>query len=130
MNPIEHLKHIQLRVAAAAVGAAMALAAPPAAAQAGGGWNTALQNLTTLGRTGAVAVTALAFMIGLVAVAYGGKLLWDKGGDRGDDISMGKVVFTILGGTLLMALSYFATQTVLTLGGTAGDIGAPAPVPR
>lgn len=106
-----------------AAGLALALASAPAMAGGGGGWITAITNLTALGRAGATAVTALAFMLGLVAIAYGGKLLWDKGGDRGDDIKMGRIVFTIVGGVVLLALGFFALQTVLTLGGTAGDIG-------
>ena len=94
------------------------------AAGAGSGWERMFANLTTLGKTGATAVTALAFLAGLVAIAYGGKLLWDKGGERGEDIKMGRIVFTILGGTMLVALGFVATTTVETMGGGSTNIGS------
>lgn len=115
------------RSAVRAVGAlALALGCSAALAQtAGGGWNNMFTNLITLGRTGATAVTALAFLVGLVAIGYAGKLLWDKGGERGEDIKMGRIVFTIIGGTILVALGFVASTTVETLGGSASDIGQP-----
>jgi len=88
------------------------------------GWTKMFSNLTTLGKTGATAVTALAFLAGLVAIAYGGKLLWEKGGERGEDIKMGRIVFTILGGTMLVALGFVATTTVETMGGGSTNIGS------
>jgi hypothetical protein len=80
-------------------------------------------NLITIGKTGATAVTALAFLVGLVALAYGGKLLWDKGGERGEDIKMGRIIFTLVGGTVLVALGFIASTTVETMGGSADQIG-------
>jgi hypothetical protein len=106
----------------------LALLGMSAAAMAQGtgtGWERMFSNLTSLGKTGATAVTALAFLAGLVALAYGGKLLWDKGGERGEDIKMGRIVFTIVGGTVMIALGFIATQTVETLGGQQSDIGTP-----
>lgn len=100
-------------------------ASATAAAQTTGGWNTMFTNLIQIGRTGATAVTALSFLAGLVAIAYAGKLLWDKAGDRGDDIKMGRIIFTIVGGTILLALGFVASTTVETLGGSSSDIGAP-----
>ncbi len=118
---------VTARGAARVVGAAaLAMGCSVALAQtAGGGWNNMFTNLITLGRTGATAVTALAFLVGLVAIGYGGKLLWDKGGERGEDIKMGRIVFTIIGGTVLVALGFVASTTVETLGGSASDIGTP-----
>lgn len=89
----------------------------------GSGWNALFANLITIGKTGATAVTALAFLIGLVAIGYGGKLLWDKGGERGEDIKMGRIIFTIVGGTILVALGFIAATTVETMGGSATQIG-------
>ncbi len=103
-----------------------ALLGMSAAAMAqGAGWERMFTNLTSLGKTGATAVTALAFLAGLVALAYAGKLLWDKGGERGEDIKMGRIVFSIVGGTVMLALSFVAVQTVETLGGQQSDIGTP-----
>ncbi len=111
-------------VRAAAVSTALlGLSAAASAQAATGGWEKMFANLTSLGKTGATAVTALAFLTGLVAIAYGGKLLWDKGGDRGEDIKMGRIVFTIVGGTVLVALGFIATTTVETMGGQTSDIG-------
>jgi len=108
-----------LMVALAGAGGA-ALAQTPGT---GSGWNALFANLITIGKTGATAVTALAFLIGLVAIGYGGKLLWDKGGERGEDIKMGRIIFTIVGGTILVALGFIAATTVETMGGSATQIG-------
>jgi hypothetical protein len=126
----QHIKNMFLIKAAGARNAlaAAALLGMSAAAMAqgtGAGWERMFSNLTSLGKTGATAVTALAFLAGLVALAYGGKLLWDKGGERGEDIKLGRIVFTIVGGTVMIALGFVASQTVETLGGQASDIGSP-----
>ena len=105
--------------------ALLGMSAAALAQGTGTGWERMFSNLTSLGKTGATAVTALAFLAGLVALAYGGKLLWDKGGERGEDIKLGRIVFTIVGGTVMIALGFVASQTVETLGGQTSDIGSP-----
>lgn len=123
----QHIKNmfpINAAGARNALAAAALLGMSAAAMAQGTGWERMFSNLTSLGKTGATAVTALAFLAGLVALAYGGKLLWDKGGERGEDIKMGRIAFTIIGGTVMLALGWVGTQTVETLGGQASDIGS------
>lgn len=108
--------------------AAAALLSMSAAAMAQGtgtGWERMFSNLTSLGKTGATAVIALAFLAGLVALAYAGKLFWDRGGERGEDVKVGRIIFTTVAGAFLLALGFVGTTTVETLGGKASDIGAP-----
>lgn len=102
---------------------ALAATADLALAAGGGGWITAVNNVTTLGTGTGRAITAVCFALGLAAIGYGGKLMWDKGGERGEDIKIGRIIFTIVGGTVLVALGFFAEQTVGTLGGSTSDIG-------
>lgn len=88
------------------------------------GWIQGFNNVTALGRAGVTTVTVVCFMLGLIAIAFGGKLLWDKGGERGEDIKPSRIVFTFIGGAVLVALGFIALQTVLTMGGTQADMGA------
>lgn len=131
MNETNGGKSGLIRVAA---GLALALACGAAMAQseaAGStGWVKFINNLTSIGTAGATAVTALCFLLGLAAIGFGGKLLWDKGGERGEDIKMGRIVFTILGGTILVALGFVAQTTVQTMGGQSSDVGASTSPPR
>lgn len=94
-----------------------------AKAHAAGGWMTAITNITSLAQAAAVAVTAAGFLAGLVAYFYAGKLLWDKGSERGDDIKASRIIFTMIGGTVCFALMYFGILTLETLGGNAADVG-------
>lgn len=100
---------------------ALVAASPMAVA---GGWITGFTNVTALSNAGITTVIRVFFMIGLAAIGYAGKLAWDKGGERGEDIKTGRIVYTFIGGSVMVALSYFALQTVQTLGGTAADVGA------
>lgn len=105
-----------------AIATALCVMAGSASAQSQG-WLGAIRNFTTLGREAIVAVTVLFFVAGLTAFGYGGKLLWDKSNDRGDDIQMSKIFWCFAGGTVMCAIGFFAAMSVVTAGGTEGDMG-------
>lgn len=105
-------------------GLSLVLAADMAFAQSStGGWATAFGNLTTLAKIGMVTVIALFGFGGLAALGYGMNLLLKKGGDRGDDIEWKRIAYTVIAGSLMLALGWVAGQTVMTMGGSQGDIG-------
>jgi hypothetical protein len=101
----------------------LAMAVVAAASPARAGWIDGMNNAAQLGNAGKVAAIAVFGFVGLCAIGYGGKMLWDKGGERGEDIKASRIVFTLIGGSVMMALSYIALQSVETLGGSAADIG-------
>jgi len=98
---------------------AVLAAANPARA----GWIDGMTNAAQLGNAGKATAIAIFGFIGLCAVGFGGKLLWDKGGERGEDIKVSRIVFTLVGGAVMMALSYIGLQSIETLGGSAADMG-------
>lgn len=102
---------------------AMASAAGGAQAQASQGFIGLVRNLTELSREGIVLATVAFFLVGLVAIGYGGKLLWDKSQDRGDDIKMSKIAWCFAGGTVMCAVGFFAAMSVVTAGGSEADMG-------
>lgn len=106
-------------------GLSLVLVADMAFAQSGGtgGWATAFGNLTTLAKIGMGTVIAAFGFGGLASLGYGLNLLLKKGGDRGDDIEWKRIAYTMIAGSLMLALGWVAVQTVLTLGGSQGDIG-------
>ncbi len=109
-----------LRIVAAV---SLILMADMASAQSAGGWVTAFTNLGTLAKVGITMVLALFGFGGVATLGYSVTLLLKKGGDRGDDIEWKRIGYTMVAGSLMLALGWAAVQTVLTLGGSAGDIG-------
>jgi hypothetical protein len=83
----------------------------------------AVTNFTTLFNGVKTLVVAVFAVVGLCAEGYAGKLMWDKGGERGDDIKVSKIMFCILGGAVCLAITYFGVLTLQTAGGSAADIG-------
>ena len=100
-----------------------------ASGAANAAWNTALTSILGLTQLGVTVALALAALGGVGAFAYAGKLLLKKGGDRGDDVEMGKVGWSVLAGVFLLALAYVALQSVESMGGGAGDIGRTITLP-
>ncbi|MDL5034297.1 hypothetical protein QRD43_20515 [Pelomonas sp. APW6] len=88
-----------------------------------GGLLDLITNFTALFNAAKVAVVALFGVVGLVAIGYGGKKMWDKGGERGDDVKMTQIIYPILGGTICLAITYFGVLTLITAGGSAADMG-------
>ena len=91
------------------------------------GWLKAANNITALGNAAVIAITVLCAAGGVGAIGYAGKLLMKKAGDRGDDVEWGKIGFAVLAGAFLLSVSFIATTTVETLGGSTSEIGR-APV--
>jgi hypothetical protein len=96
--------------------------ASSASAQSNQGWLGLVRNFTTLGRETIALVTVGFFVLGLCAIGYGGKLLWDKSNDR-DDVKMSKVVWCFAGGMVMCAIGFFAAMSVITAGGSEADMG-------
>lgn len=102
----------------------LASTAGAANAQASQGFIGLVRNLTALSKEAIVLANVAFFLAGLVAIGYGGKLLWDKSNnDRGDDIKMSKIAWCVAGGTMMCAVSFFAAMSVVTAGGSEADMG-------
>jgi len=127
---LKHHSKALLAMAQRQARAAVVLALVLGAGGANAGWIDAVRNITTLMQGGAVALTAICGVAGIAAFAYAGKLLWKKGGDRGDDVEMSKVGWAMVAGVFLVAIAWVALQSVETLGGSAGDIGRTITLPN
>lgn len=106
-----------------AVVAAMSTLAGSARADSSQGFIGLVRNLTSLSREAITLATVGFFLIGLCAIGYGGKLLWDKSQNRGDDITMSKIAWCFAGGTVMCAVGFFAAMSVVTAGGSESDMG-------
>lgn len=66
----------------------------------------------------------LAFLLlGVAAVGWGCKLIWDKSNDRAD-VKTSHIVVSLLGGSLMCALWFIIEILVITSGGNTDNIGA------
>lgn len=63
-----------------------------------------------------------ALVAGLMAIAYGCKLIVDKSNDR-ENVKNSHIIAAILGGAFLCAIWFIATVMLATSGGSASDIG-------
>lgn len=61
-------------------------------------------------------------MIGVAAVGWGCKLLYDKSNDRAD-VKTGHILWSLLGGALMCALWFVVEVLVTTSGGDSSNIG-------
>ena len=95
------------------------------AAMAQAGLITGFQNATTLVKTIIVFISVLGVLggLGFMFSAAGDMYKKADGTGRGDDITWAKVATKWVAGAVAMALTYFGTQVVLTLGGSQADIG-------
>jgi hypothetical protein len=80
------------------------------------GWTTAAQGALKFAFLCGVVVGVGFVLLGLINMAK-------KGGERGDDITWGKIIYPIVGGACASVLLYIMSTTVETGGGSAGDIG-------
>lgn len=84
-----------------------------------------LQGVSEAVTAGIDFVILLALFIGIAAILYGLKLIWDKSNDRAD-VKTGSIVMSLVGGALLCVIWLVVTVLVETAGGSAGDIGRAA----
>lgn len=112
---------------AAFVGLFAVLAASSANAA---GWLTAATNISDFGTAAVKAIVILCAVGGVGAIGFAGKLLLKKAGERGDDVEWSKVGYAVLGGVFLLSISYVASTTVETLGGSSTDIGKTVNITR
>lgn len=65
----------------------------------------------------------LAVVLGLGAIIYGFKLIYDKSNER-ENVKNSHIVFAILGGTMLLILWFVVEALTGSLGGSSSDIGS------
>lgn len=96
-----------------------------AAAMAQAGLATGFQNATSLVKIiiSFIAVMGVLGGMGFMFSAAADMYKKADGSGRGDDITWAKIAMKWAAGAVAMALTYFGTQVVLTLGGSQGDIG-------
>jgi len=63
-----------------------------------------------------------ALLVGLLGIAYGCKLIFDKSNDR-ENVKNGHIVAALVGGSFLCMIYFIATVLVSTTGGSTSDIG-------
>lgn len=61
-------------------------------------------------------------MLGVAAVGWGCKLLWDKSNDRAD-VKTSHILWSLLGGAFMCALWFVVEVLVTTSGGDSSNIG-------
>ena len=110
---------VPLKVHAAAVSLTVGAMSTAHATQA----NQAVSNFKELMSTGVGALIAAGAAAGVASIIYGGLNLKKKGGDRGEDVTVGKIIFPIAGGGVLLAIAFVAAMTVDLAGGTSSNIG-------
>lgn len=81
------------------------------------------RNLTDLAYGIAVFMTAAGFVGGIGAFLYAGKLLLDKAGQNGEQVEVTRIVWSVIGGSVLVAIGFIAMKGVETLGGSASNVG-------
>lgn len=94
---------------------------------AANGWGAGVANVQALGTDLANMLVYVFFAAGVGAFGYAGKKLWDKGQEgRGDDIKAMHIIWPMLGGAFLMAISWVAGTTMDTLGKGTGNSTTPS----
>ena len=99
-------------------------------AQGAGGVVKAGNNLLLAFQVIVLVLTAAAAIGGLGCFVVVGKNLLKKGGERGEDVEIGKQMWIALGGVVLLGLTAIGVMAVETLGFSAGDIGKTLSITR
>jgi hypothetical protein len=107
-----------LKAAVAAVTFAGAVA--PAGATSLG---TAITNVKTDASAAVGAAIAVFAVIGVGAIGYGGLQMKKKGGDRGDDVTWGQVVYPMIGGTICLCIALISGIWATEFGGSQSSDG-------
>jgi hypothetical protein len=102
---------------------AVTLVATAGSVSAATGWSNAAGNITEFGTALVTSITVLCAAGGVGAIGYAGKLLMKKSGDQGEQVEWSKIGYATLAGAFLLSVSFIASTTVETLGGTSADIG-------
>lgn len=110
-----------LRAAARAGGVGAALLGGTAALA--NGLITGIQNATTATKALIGFISILGVLVGLGFMFSAAAAMYKKNDNSRDDITWGQIVGKAVAGAVSLALTYFATQFVITLGGSASDIG-------
>jgi ABC-type spermidine/putrescine transport system permease subunit II len=108
------------RLKAAAVVALLAATAGAAHATSAG---TFISNINTDGANGIKAAIIIFCIIGVCGIGYGGQQAYKKGGDRGDDITMGKILWPIIGGAICLTIALVAGIVANEMGGSSSNLG-------
>lgn len=113
-----------------AISALMMAAVTAHAQTSGGGWKGVGNNLGDLGNTMIWAVIVLCGVAGVGAIGFAGKLLLKKAGDRGDDVEWSKIGYATIAGAFFLSVTYIATLTVETMGGSQNTMGKTITITR
>lgn len=81
------------------------------------------RNLTDVAYGAAIFFTAAGFVGGIGAFLYAGKLLLDKAGQNGEQVEMTRIFWSLIGGSVLVAIGFIALKGVETLGGSSSNVG-------
>ncbi|WP_025139650.1 DUF6750 family protein [Achromobacter sp. DH1f] len=68
-------------------------------------------------------VIVCAVLVGVAAVVYGITLMRKKAGERGEDISVARIIIAVTSGCAAIVLGFVIAATTETFGAGAGDIG-------
>ncbi len=112
-----------MRTAARAGTVGALLAAGLATAQTNNGIITGITNATTTVKAIIAFISILGVLVGLAFMFSAATDMYKKHNDQRNDITWGGIVAKAVAGAVSMALVYFGTQFVLTLGGSNADIG-------
>jgi hypothetical protein len=85
--------------------------------------DTAIANFKSAATNGVSAAIVAAGLGGVISLAIGFMNMKKKSGDRGDDITFGKIIWPIIAGGGLLAISFVALMTVDLAGGSSQNIG-------
>lgn len=113
-----------------AISALMMAATAAQAQSSGGGWKQVGQNLGDVGNMFIWAIIVLCGVAGVGAIGFAGKLLLKKSGDRGDDVEWSKIGYATLAGAFFLSVTYIATLTVETMGGSQSTMGKSITITR
>lgn len=86
-------------------------------------WFDIIKTGIDLAKLGSQLLLVGAVVGGIASVIYGLILMRKKAGDRGEDISAGRILTALLAGVALIILSFVIAATYETFGASSGDIG-------
>jgi hypothetical protein len=84
---------------------------------------TGISNVKTDAQTAVSAAIAIFAVAGVCAIAYGGNQMRKKGGDRGDDVTTGSIIWPMIGGMVLLCIALIGGILAEEAGGSSSNMG-------
>jgi len=122
VNAVPSASDMQVAGKLGAAGALL-LAAGVATAQTSNGIITGVTNATNTAKAIISFIAVVGVLAGLGFMLAAAMDIHKKHNNSRDDISWGMITGKAVAGAVALALTYFGTQLVVTLGGSASDIG-------